>query len=74
MLLFLFISLSFLTVFTWVIVAILRRSRGDDNDSDGGIEPWQRPPHLDLPPGVSWPIDDSGSPLHLNELEEDLVV
>lgn len=64
-------SILFITFFTWTLVLILRRSRGGDNDSDGGIEPWHSPPRLDLPPGVSWPIDDRGGPVHLRELEEE---
>jgi hypothetical protein len=36
---------------------LLKRNNNGQDDGEGGIEN-QRPPKIDLPPGVSWPADD----------------
>ncbi|WP_226389704.1 hypothetical protein [Penaeicola halotolerans] len=34
---------------------------GDSNGGDGGIS-IESPPHIDLPPGVTWPDGSGGTP------------
>ena len=55
----------FLAGFAYVIVIYfvammtknaLKKDRPDNDDGDGGVEN-QKPPKIDLPPGVVWPSD-----------------
>lgn len=61
------------TIFAMAVILLWKRKGGNDNDGDGGIEPWQRPPRLDLPPGVCWPTDGHDNPRR-REVEEELVL
>lgn len=45
------------------------RKNDGDGDDDGGL-PMTTPPHIDLPPGVTWPDD---IPRKAREPEESLV-
>lgn len=45
-------------IMIYLIFRLIKKRKGNDNDSnDGGIS-HLTPPKIDLPPGVSWPVSD----------------
>ena len=74
MLAFLLGTFVFIVLFSFIMLFLFRKGKGGDDGPDGGILPWQRPPQLDLPPGISWPKDEPDTPVYQTELEEEMAL
>jgi len=52
-------SLTYLLLIYLSVRLMRSRKRNTGNNDDGGQQQAEQPPVIDLPPGVSWPTDQT---------------